>query len=364
MLSRIFPAPRFLSMGVCGLDISSHMLRFIELVPESRLATDKKSHESHVRSFIPIHWGSQILPEGVIVGGEIIRKDELVKALVQFKEKYNLSFVKVSLPEYKAYLFKTVVPTTEESELADAAAFTLEENVPIPGPEALIEWDIVEKRPHETALSVSVFPRDVATLYRQVVEAAGLIPVSFDVKMRAMTKAVIPAHDSRTFLIVSIGETKTLFCVVSNGVAQFTSTIFSGAAAFTSVIQKYQNSTPEEAKIMKYSHNFLQGKEEDHAIQQEFLTILEGLNKEIRRIYTYWYMRKDNDETSRKINTIMIMGEDALMPGLVDYVSAHQDVPVELANAWENCFSLNEYIPEIPFEEAVHYSIAIGLALP
>lgn len=350
MISRIFPAPRFLSMGVCGLDISSHMLRFIELAP-------------HKDNMIPFRWGKAPLPLGIIVGGEIVKKEELVKELEVFKEKYNLSFVKVALPEDKAYLFKAIVPTAEDDELADAAAFTLEENVPIPGSEALIELDVIEKRSHETELSVSVFPRDIAAAYQESLEAAGLTTVSFDIKMRAMAHAVIPVHDSRTFMIVSIGETKTVFCVVANGVAQFTSTVFSGAGALTAVVQTFKNLTPEEAKKLKTEHNFLQGNPEDKAISEEFLVILERLNKEIKRIYTYWYMRKDNDEKSRKINTILVMGEDALMPGLADYFGAHQDVPVEVANAWQNCFPIDQYIPEIPFEEAIHYAIAIGLAL-
>ena len=355
MLSRIFPAPRFLSMGVCGLDISSHMLRFIELGPLS----------GHAGSYVPVRFGAEPLPEGIIVAGDILKKDELVQALKSFKEKYNLSFVNVSLPEEKAYLFKTIVPTAEPSELADAAAFTLEENVPIAGPDAFMEWDIIEKHPHETALSVSVFPRADAEDHLGALQAAGLTPVAFDIKMRAMAKAVIPKNDPRNFMIVSIGETKTVFCVVSNGVAQFTSTVFTGATAFTSVIQKLRNCTLPEARLAKQTHNFLQSKEvDDKAIQQEFLIVLERLSQEIKRIYTYWYMRKDNDEKVRKIDAIIVMGEDALMPGLVDYLSAHQDIPVESANAWQNCFSLDSYIPEIPFDDAIHYCIAIGLALP
>ena len=343
-------------MDVCGLDISSHMLRFVELSPRKR---------GSVKSFIPVRWGAQPLPEGVVVAGEVANKDGLIKALKAFKKTHKLRFVKVSLPEEKAYLFKTTVPTIDESEFADAAAFTLEENVPIAGADALMEWDVVERRPAETVLSVSVFPRDTAAAFLDALRAAGLTPVALDIKVRVMAKAVIPRNDPRNFMVVSIGDTKTVLCIVSNGVAQFTSTVFTGSAAFTSAIQKHRNCTLEEARALRHSANFLQSAGiDDKAIKQEFMAILDRLDQEIRRVYAYWYMRKDNDEKTKKINALVVTGGDALMPGLVDYMSAHQDVPVEVANVWQNCFSLDAYIPELPFEESIKYCIAIGLALP
>jgi len=301
MLSRVFPAPKFLSMDVCGLDISSHMLRFVELSP-------CKGHST--KSFIPVRWGAQPLSDGIVVGGEIANKDGLVNALKAFKKAHGLNFVKVSLPEEKAYLFKTTVPTIEESEFADAAAFTLEENVPISGADALMEWDVVERRAAETSLSVSVIPRQTAAAFLDALRAAGLTPVAFDIRVRAMAKAAIPKDDPRNFMIVSIGETKTMLCIVSNGVAQFTSTVFIGASAFTSAIQKSRNCALEEAQALRNSTNFLQSADTDgKAIKQEFMTTLERLDQEIRRVYAYWYMRKDNDEKTKKINALVVMGE-------------------------------------------------------
>src|SRR5688572_11834264 len=90
---RLFPPPQFLLMSSVGIDLSDRAARFIELVP------DKSAYK--IRRF-----GEQVLPPGVIDKGDIKDIATFKTALIALRRDYGLSFVRVSLPEEKAFLFR------------------------------------------------------------------------------------------------------------------------------------------------------------------------------------------------------------------------------------------------------------------
>lgn len=361
---RIFPAPKFLCMTSAGLDISGRSVRSIELL-QDRLDAE---------TFLPHRYGAVPLPEGVVVGGEIVNKAPLVKALAELKEKNKLNLVTVSLPEEKAYLFKITLPKiahTEES-IDEQIAFHLEENVPIAGPDALYEWNIVNQTQHEITVAVSVVSKTLVDSYTEVIRAAGLTPVSFDTESRATARAVLPVEKEggdtktnlKTRLLVTVGETKTVFCVASRGVIQFTSTLFVGQGMMTSIIEKELAISREEARTLLRTKNFfITDDAANTSVSSELQDVIDHINQEIKKLGAYWYTRKDNDEMSRRIDEVILCGETSLVVGFVDALRASSPFPIQLANVWQGCFSFDRYIPDMSFEQSVSYGTAIGLAL-
>ena len=51
------------------------------------------------------------------------------------------------------------------------------------------------------------------------------------------------------------------------------------------------------------------------------------------------------------------------MIGLSDYLTVSIKSKVEMANVWVNILNTENYIPEIPFKEALSFAAALGLAL-
>ena len=82
---------------------------------------------------------------------------ELRKILINLKDEHNLDFVRVSLPEERAYLVKIDVPKVPESELRESIGFQLEEHVPIPADEAVFDYlAIKESKTKKEFLEVAV----------------------------------------------------------------------------------------------------------------------------------------------------------------------------------------------------------------
>ena len=95
------------------------------------------------------------------------------------------------------------------------------------------------------------------------------------------------------------------------------------------------------------------------------MNAVSALKDELNKLSVYWSTHKDQaGEQERKITKIVLCGRDAGLSGFADYLSLSLQSRVEVANVWQNAFSLDEYIPPLPFDESLDYAAAVGLALP
>jgi len=141
---RMFPPPTFLQMSAAGLDITDQRVRCLKFKQTLQGLEVEK-------------YGEEKIAPGVIVAGRLKRPDEIKRALTVLGKKYNLQFVRVSLPEERAYLVKMEVPDVRGEELRNAIAFQLEEYVPVPAGEAVFDYHILgNTKGREGYLNVAV----------------------------------------------------------------------------------------------------------------------------------------------------------------------------------------------------------------
>lgn len=206
---------------------------------------------------------------------------------------------------------------------------------------------------------MSVLPVKVVSTYIEVLEAAGLIPVSFQVESQAISRAVIKKGDRDTYLVVNLGEEKTGLCVVSDEVVQFASTF---------VLSKESSRHALEATA---SFALKASKEQDASCDEFWM---KQVADEIQKLFSYWHTHEDKQgELGKKISRVILVGDHPNVGGCLGPVSSSVDVPVTIANVWVNTFSLDEFIPDIPLmhvaqnkndDSSLKYAAAIGLALP
>lgn len=346
--------PSYLDMSPIGFDISDQAIRFIEFSKNKKELT-------------PIIFGEKELPQGLIVSGEIIKKDELVSILSSLREKYSMKFVKVSLPEEKAYFFKTELPKVYGKEIRQGIEFKLEENIPLRADESLFEYDILnegdEKNDHWD-VGVSAVPKFVAESYSDMLNDSGLTPVAFEVESKAMARSVIKDGDGLSVMVINIKDGATVIAMVRDGATRFTSVVAIGGNLITEAMRKNFSTSFQEAKKIKEEKLFIESKE-SVAIFFSLIGIISELKDEISKFYAYWLEKNDsNGEHGGKISKIILCGKDSMIAGLKDYLSQNLETKVEIGNVWTNAFSTEDYLPEISFPESLNFATAIGLALP
>ena len=355
MFFRLFPTPQFLLMPAVGIDLSDRAARFIELLPSGR--------EFRIKRF-----GEQVLPAGIIDRGDVKDPATLRTALIALRRDYDLSYVRVALPEEKAFLFRTEVPLLSPEETKENISFQLEEHVPLKVGEAIFDYAVAEPlfgkiSPNLREVVVSVFPRSVVEAYLDVFVGAGLSPLSFEMESTALSRAVIPEGDQGTYMIADIGEMRTGIIIVNRGTVHFTTTIDLGGGAFTDEVEKRLNVSRDEALALKQEGAFSR-----HGEHRElFPTLISAINplkEEINKHFVYWHNHPDKkDAAPPPIEKVIICGSDAYLEGLAEHFSLSLRVKVEVANVWSNVFSTESYIPPIPFGRSLAFATAVGLAM-
>ncbi len=318
---RLFPPPKFLAMKHSGLDVSDDAIYCLEYSGSSAYHGGKNTISKFSKN--------EIL-ENIIQGGDIKDEKKFIDLLRSIGKKNGLSYVKVSVPEEKAYLFQTDISGSTINEIRQNIEFKLEENVPLAAPDAVFYYDLMPLSVTAGSLkaSVSVVPRTYIEKFMELISQAELFPVAFEVVPKAVARAVVPPDLDKTVIVLHVMNFKTGIYVVSGGVVCFTSTISWGSR------------TPEEV-----------GKP----------TYVELLSKEVNRVYSYWESREGN---SSLVSQVLLIGSGSAtyeMPlnGCIQGAS----VPVTVANAWQNTLDLNKYLPPISKDDSLEYIVAAGLAL-
>lgn len=350
---KVFPLPSFLAVSTAGLDITDNTVRFLSLKQA------KEGMLIHSR-------GDYKIPHGVVSGGKIIDKAKFIDVLTQVKEKFDLHYVHVSLPEEQAYLFQTTIPkkTFVGADLQTVLEFKLEENVPVSSRDLIFDYEIVPTGSrNEVTLNITAFPLQISLDYVEVLNAASFVPLSFEIEVQAIARAVIPKYHGGTYMIVDFGKKRTGIAIVSKEVLRFTSTVAVGGDMLSNAIQKHFAISADEADTIKNEKGFIRYRENKEVLETLVSTV-SVLRDEVRKHYNYWNIHTGDNELSRdKIDKIILCGGGANLAGLSEYLASDMNVVVDIANVWTNTFSLNEFIPDIEKRFSLSYATAIGLAL-
>lgn len=355
--SGFFPTPKFLKMHAVGIDISDASIKFVELV-NTRFGK------------VPGRFGEHKIEKGIVSGGEVQDMGRLAEALISLKENFGLDFIRASLPEEKAYIFRThIQDSIKEDQIRNILEFKLEEHVPISPQEAVFDYDVVGWHKNRVdanghiEVAVSVYPKNTIAKYTEVFRRAGLVPLSFEIEAQAIARAVIPKDDVCTCIIVDFGKTRTGLAIVNKGTLSFTSTLEVEGQALTDAVVKYRSVSPLIAKRIKNEEG-LMGNKENKELLVSMMGVVELLKEEIHKHYRYWHTRRDEDgKLVDKIEKIILCGGDANLKGLPEYLSNALKIKVERGNVWTNAFSFKDVIPDIDYNSSLSYAPAIGLAL-
>lgn len=347
----LFCPPRFLEMSAAGLDISDRFIRFVEY---------RKSPFGYV-----LHrFAKRDVPQGVFVGGEIADKKALAGILSDLKKEFGLRFVKVALPEEKSYVFKLRLPHAAAADMAQAVEFKIEENVPLQASEVLFDYHVIKDNlgHAEFDVGVSVVPAALVNSYCEVLSAAGLVPVSFQVETVSAARAVVPAKDNGAYVVVHVHNHGTVISIVSRGIVQFTTTFPVGGKRITEIIAKELSLSFADAEKKKIE---LCSKE-----SKEFLELfsvmansVSAIKDEVDRAYAYWQTHIETSREDEPIKKILLCGRDTAIAGFEKSFTLNFNVDIDVANVWTNAFSLEDYVPEIHFIDSLDYAVAAGIAL-
>lgn len=349
ILSRLFPTPSFVTIPTVGLDFSDATMRFMSL-------------QLSPKGLLPKRFAQMAIPEGCMKGGRIVDTDKFISFLKEVQKQHKLKYVRVSIPESQVYSFTLSLDSSAFSDIRGAIEFLIEDNIPLKAIETVFDYHILSTSDSGIIVQVVAIPEMVATNYFNAFFSAGIVPVSFELEGQAISRAVIKPEDTGSCMIVDFGANRTCITIVTNKTAMITATIDFGGKMLTEALSKELGIPLEEAEKIKREHGLVSTGDQKNI----FPILVNGisvLKDEINRRYIYWHEKKNQLGTFPQIDTIYLCGGHSNLRGLGDYLSANLKLKVVQVNPWLNCFSLDDYIPDLNNESSMSYVTAIGLAL-
>ncbi len=352
-LARIFPPPRFMTLPAAGVDISDASLKYVQF-------------RRGMHGLALERWGDLPIPAETVKRGDVLNRSALVEILKRFKAETDATYIRVSLPEERAYLFDTTIPVkTAPKDVRSAIEFHLDENVPLSPRDAFFDYTVLGKAkdgPENLHVSVAVYARDTIMSYYESCREAGLIPVGFEVEAQAVARAVIPEGDQGTYLIVDFGESRTGVGVVHKGALMLTSTIDVGGIHLTEAIKR-QIPDVDAATELRLKNEFGLLRAEEHKdVHTALLAPVATLKDEVAMRINYWNLR-DEGVADRTISKVILCGGSANLAGLPEYLSEELGIKAERAHVWQNAFAFEDEVPQITRRHSYGYVTAVGLAL-
>jgi Tfp pilus assembly PilM family ATPase len=312
-LLHFFPPPAFLDPLCAGISVSDTSIRFFEF--------ERKQNYFKIKKYL-----EYVLPVGAVVSGNINNADEVVYILDTIKKETGVTNIRASLPEEKAYLFKTSIPHVKPKDMRAAIEATIEDNIPLSPDKVFFDFNVVNQDDdvkNRTDVVVSAIPTTVIDIYMDVFTRAGFVPYGLEIESQSIARAVLHKKDKGTHMIVHCAPQKIGLYIVSDRAVHFTSTV----------------AVKVDSSVTAVAH-------------------------EVKKIIAFWYnLDTEKDTHLQKIQDIIITGEgfnEMFVSELEDSIKIH----VSVGNVWSNAFDITQYVPDISFTDSVKYASAIGLALP
>lgn len=310
-----------------GLDIGTTGVRAAEL----RLG----------RSAITLQrFGQVALPPGAVRDGEVADVQAVAAALRRLwsEVKFSTKQVILGVANQKVVVRQIDLPWMPTDELRRALAFQVQDYIPIPVDEAILDFHPVEEFTSESGnrmlrVLVVAAARDTVGSVIAAVEKAGLKPVMIDLTSFAVIRAVAELEHLGSSIeadaIVDIGARVTNIAVHQGGVPRFVRILQMGGGDLTDAVADRMGVPAEDADAFKHGLSADDGTvDESHPGYRALEPVVRSFVEEIRGSIDYYLASPD----AAPIRRVLISGGGSQMAGLAQRLGVATRLPVELAN--------------------------------
>ena len=351
-LKKLLYIPNYLSLPVAGVEICNKSIKYIEFFNKKGIFSIK-------------NFGEISLLPNTVKDGDILNKNSLIKALIEVKNNISADFIKVSIPEEKTYIFDIQIPKEAETNIREVLEFKIEENVPLKLEESSFEYEIVDdnKSQKDLMLNVSVIPKRVISDYTDVLNQAGLYPLSYETESKMIASSVIPRRDKRNSIIVNIKDDSTVLIAVIDGFVRLTSSISIGESTIRESLSKTGLFSDELAIDKFFENDFSFETTYTKESYSSLVNIFSILKDEVEKFNEYIINKFPNTKSSsiKNIEKIILCGRSSTLPSLAKHINQNINAEITLANVWSNIFDTKDFVSQIRFDESLSLVTPIGL---
>lgn len=341
---------------IIGVDFGGGVLRAVEL------ADLRKPKPTIVR------YNEMPLPEGAVVRGEVIEPNTVANALKKLWSAggFKSRTIAMGIGNHRVIARDLTLPRMSRARLRESLPFHVQDVIPMPVDEALLDFYPVEEADGESGPQIQgllvAAAKDAVLNNIKAARLAGLDTVDVDLLPFAVSRVAIHgASASGTVVLVDVGAGTTSVIIATNGVPQFLRLIPTGGMDLTQGLATRLETNLVEADRVKRSIGL--SAVPVAAENQRALEVIYELTGElltsIRNTITYFANTRPNRDPSR----ILLTGGGASLPGFDRGLTEMTRLPVHYVDPFER-FTVSKSIDAGALREfGSGATAALGLAI-
>lgn len=311
-----------------GLDIGSSSITAVQIAPSRRGPA------------VLERVGRVPVPPGAMRDGEIVSPDIVGAALRELWATAGLRGRRVALgvSNQQVVVRQVDLPSLPDKELRQSLPFQVDEAIPIPVDQAILDFHVIETFANDegerfSRILLVAALRDMVDNLVAAAAAAGLEPVLVDLDAFAMLRSLAP-ESSRGLLdepggelLVDVGSVVTNLLVHAGGVPRFVRILLLGGESITQDLVTTLDLSREDAERRKAEVGILDPVTLLSAGQDARLIAERGgrLIEEIRGSLDYYAAQMD----AAPVRRVVLTGGGSRIPGLAERLSDALGVLVE-----------------------------------
>jgi type IV pilus assembly protein PilM len=249
----------------------------------------------------------------------------------------------------------------EKKDFLQAVRYEAEQYVPVPISDLYIDFVTLPNagsaKDHIDVLMVAA-PRAIVDSYIRLFDLLDLEIESLEISSSAVARSMIPAKlvDKPT-LVIDLGSHSADIALFQHDI-QLAGSAPVGGDDFTKMLVKTLTVTEQQAKEIKYRFGIgpsgLQPK-----IMEAISPQLHTITAEVKKVAKFY---KDRTEGQHEVESVVLVGGSASMPGLVDFFTSQlNNIPIYVGNPWE-ALALGK-LKQVDQLDSPMYAAALGLAM-
>jgi type IV pilus assembly protein PilM len=337
-----------------GLDVGSTAVRAAEV-------TGSIEEPSLVRA-------AQVeLPPGAVENGEIKDPEAVAQALHELWRRggFRNKQVYMAVGNQRVVVREIVVPWLPEKELKDSLPYQVQEFIPIPVEEAVLDFDVLEEFEHEGARMLRVLlvaaQRPMVQQVVEVAHQAKLEPVGVDLTAFALVRSV-GTRDTALFeaageeAVIDVGAEITSIVVHEAGVPRFVRMLPTGGNDITNAVARALGVSVEEADQLKAGVPVAGSPVSVEDARQVAYGRAASFVDEIRSSLEFYTAQSPR----ARITRVLVTGGGSKLNGFVELLQERLTIPVDRAHPFQKVLANKD----VDQQAEALLAVAIGLAIP
>ena len=310
---------------VVGLDIGTSGVRAAELKLGKGAATLER-------------FGQVALPPGAVRDGEVVDTDAVASAIRQLwaQAKFTSKKVVVGVANQKVVVRQVDLQWLPANELRKALAFQVQDYIPMPVEQAILDFHALEEFTSETGarmlrVLLVAASREMIGSAVTAVEKAGLVPQMVDLTSFAVLRALVSTDHTgldslQSEALVDVGASITNIIVHQGGVPRFVRILLMGGSDITDAVAERLGVPMDQAESVKQDSGLaaVAGAAQPHPASRAIEATGSAFVEEVRGSLDY-YMSQPG---ANRIGRIVLSGGGSRLTGLTDRLSAATRLPV------------------------------------